>query len=181
MDLIGPLPKSRSGNDLILTWVDRTSKLIVARALRQGNSAAKVLADITFEAICCRFGLPARLTHDNDIRFRSLWKELWRLLNTKITCTSAYNPVADPAERADRQVLEALRAAVASVTDFDQWDQALPRLCFRLCLTYASGSTRTRPRPLIRPHSSSLTVSRLVSLAVASPSAPRRSPRLAAP
>ena len=70
MDLIGPLPKSRSGNDLILTWVDRTSKLIVARALRQGNSSARVLADMTFEAICCRFGLPARLTHDNDVRFR---------------------------------------------------------------------------------------------------------------
>jgi hypothetical protein len=31
MDLIGPLPKSRSGNDLIVTWVDRTSKLIVAK------------------------------------------------------------------------------------------------------------------------------------------------------
>jgi IS30 family transposase len=87
MDLIWPLPKSRSGNDLIVTWVDRTSKLIVARALRQGNSSAKVLADLTFEAACCRFGLPARLTHDNDVRFRSLWKELWRLMNTKITCT----------------------------------------------------------------------------------------------
>jgi hypothetical protein len=112
MDLIGPLPKSRSGNDLIVTWVDRTSKLIVARAIRQGNSSAKALAELTFEAICCRFGLQARLTHDNDVRFRSLWKELWRLLNTKITCTSAYNPQADPAERANRQVLEALRAAV---------------------------------------------------------------------
>ena len=144
MDLIGPLPKSRSGNDLILTWVDRTSKLIVARALRQGNSSARVLADMTFEAICCRFGLPARLTHDNDVRFRSLWKELWRLLNTKITCTSAYNPQADPAERANRQVLEALRASVASVTDFDQWDQALPHLCFGLN-THPSSATNTSP------------------------------------
>jgi len=144
MDLIGPLPKSRSGNDLIVTWVDRTSKLIVAKALRQGNSSAKVLADLTFEAICCRFGLPARLTHDNDVRFRSLWKELWRLLNTKITCTSAYNPQADPAERANRQVLEALRAAVSSVTDFDQWDQALPHLCFGLN-THPSSVTNTSP------------------------------------
>jgi len=144
MDLIGPLPKSRSGNDLILTWVDRTSKMIVARALRQGNSSAKALAELTFEAICCRFGLPARLTHDNDVRFRSLWKELWRLLNTKITCTSAYNPQADPAERANRQVLEALRAAVASVTDFDQWDQALPHLCFGLN-THPSSATNTSP------------------------------------
>ena len=115
MDLIGPLPKS---NDWILTLVDRTSKFIVARALRQGNSSTKVLADMTFEAICCRFGLPARLTHDNDVLFRSQWKELWRLINTKIACTSAYNPQADPAECANQQVLEALRAAMSSVTDF---------------------------------------------------------------
>jgi hypothetical protein len=74
MDLIGTLPKSRSGNDLIITWVDRTSKLIVAKTLRQGNSSAKVLAESTFEAICCRFSLPGGLTHDNDVRFRSLWK-----------------------------------------------------------------------------------------------------------
>jgi len=144
MDLIGPLPKSRSGNDLIVTWVDRTSKLIVAKAIRQGNSSAKALAKLTFEAICCRFGLPASLTHDNDVRFRSLWKELWRLLNIKISCTSAYNPQADPAERANWQVLEALRAAVSSVTDFDQWDQALPHLCFGLN-THPSSATHVSP------------------------------------
>ena len=142
--LIGPLPKSCVCNDLIVTWVDRTSKLIVAKALRQGNSSAKVLAELTFEAICCRFGLSARLTHDNDVRFRSLWKELWQLLNTKISCTSAYKPQADPAERANRQVLEALRAAVSSVTDFDQWDQALPHLCFGLN-THQSSATNTSP------------------------------------
>ena len=67
-----PLPKSRSGNDLILTRVDRTSSLMVACALLQGNSLTKVLTDMTFEDICCRFGLPARLTHDNDVRFRSV-------------------------------------------------------------------------------------------------------------
>jgi hypothetical protein len=99
---------------------------------------------MTFEAICCCFGLPARLTHDNDVRFRSMWKELWRLLDTKITCTSAYNPQADPAERANRQVLEALRAVVASVTDFDQWDQALLHLCFGLN-THPSSATNTSP------------------------------------
>ena len=84
----------------------------------------------------------ARLTHDNDVRFRSLWKELWLPLNTKISCTSAYNPQTDPAERANRQVLEALRAAVSSVTDFDQWDQTLPHLCFGLN-THPSSATNT--------------------------------------
>ena len=34
-----------------MTWVDRTSKLIVARALLQGHSSAKVLTELTFEAV----------------------------------------------------------------------------------------------------------------------------------
>ena len=131
-----------------MTWVDRTSKLIVARAIRQGNSSAKVLANLDFESICCCFGLPARLTHDNDVSFRSMWKELWLLFNTKITCTSAYNPQADPAERANWQVLEALRAAVSSVTDFNQWDQEMPHLCFGLN-THPSSVTNTLPFELV--------------------------------
>ena len=29
LDLVGPLPSSRSGHDMFMTWVDRTSKMIV--------------------------------------------------------------------------------------------------------------------------------------------------------
>ena len=132
MDLIGPMPKSKAGNDLIVTWVDRTSKTIVAEAIRSGKSSGRDLAALTMRHICSRYGLPLKLTHDNDVRFRALWKELWALLGTKIKCTSAYNPAADPAERANRQVLEALRAAVYTVRDFDAWDEALPHICFGL-------------------------------------------------
>ena len=34
MDLIGPVPLSKAGNDLILTWVDKTSKMIVVHRCR---------------------------------------------------------------------------------------------------------------------------------------------------
>ena len=78
MDLIGPLPKSKAGNDWIVTWVDRTSKTIVARACKTGRSSGADLADLTFEAICCQYGIPARLTHDNDVRFKRFWSELWQ-------------------------------------------------------------------------------------------------------
>ena len=57
--------------------------------------------------ICCRFGLPQNLTMDNDVRFVS---------------TSSYHSQANPAERTNRQVLEALRAAVATVVQYDEWD-----------------------------------------------------------
>jgi hypothetical protein len=70
---------------------------------------------------------------DNDVRFRSgLWKHLWELVGTKLCFTSSYNPQSDPAERANQQVLEALRAAVSSVTNYDEWDTVLPQICFSL-------------------------------------------------
>ena len=46
--------------------------------------------------------------------------------------TSSYNPESDQAERANRQVLEALRAAVATVVQYDEWDEALPHVTFGL-------------------------------------------------
>ncbi len=140
MDLIGPLPRSRSGNDWIVTWVDRTSKTIVARACKTGLSSGADLAALTFEAICCQYGLPARLTHDNDVRFKKFWKELWRIVGTSLSPTSAWNPQADPAERANRQVQEALRAAVATVGAFDEWDKALPYITFGLNTQWSSAT-----------------------------------------
>ena len=85
--------------------------MIVAEALKATSTSAVDLARLTFRAICCQYGLPEKLTHDNDVRFASgLWKELWRLVGTKLKFTSSYNPQSDPAERANLQVLEALRA-----------------------------------------------------------------------
>ena len=143
MDLIGPMPLSRDGNAYIVTWVDRTTKMIVAEALKAKSTSAADLARLTFRAICCQYGLPDKLTHDNDVRFASgLWKELWRLVGTKLRFTSSYNPQSDPAERANRQVLEALRAAVSTVAHYDQWDAALPHICFGLN-SHVSSATKT--------------------------------------
>ena len=49
--------------------------------------------------------------------------------------TSSNNPQSEPAEQANRQVLEALRAAVATVVQYDEWDVALPHVTFGLIIT----------------------------------------------
>ena len=116
MDLIS-MPPSKQGNDLIVTWVDRTSKTIVARALKESESSSVNLAKLTFEAICCRFGVPQRLVHDNDVRFKALWKEIWQAIGTHLSFTSSYNPQSDPAERANRQVLEAFQIPRVSIVE----------------------------------------------------------------
>ena len=145
MDLIGPLPVTKGGNEWIVTWVDRTSKTIVAAAALESGTSAKDLALLTFTNICCRFGLPVNLTMDNDPRFTSdLWKCLWVLCGTRLRFTSSYNPQSDPAERANRQVLEALRAAVATVVQYDEWDLALPHITFGLN-NHVSAATQVSP------------------------------------
>ena len=65
-------------------------------------------------------------------------------MGTKNSFTTTYNPQADPAERANRQVLEALCGAVATVTSYDEWDETLPHLCFGLN-THVSSATGVSP------------------------------------
>jgi hypothetical protein len=144
MDLIGPVRWSKAGNDLILTWVEKTSKMIAVSPLSSKTSSSRDLVVFTWCHICCRFGLSLVLTHDNDVRFGSLWKELWQLVGTKNRFTTTYNPQVDPIERDNRQVLESLCGTVVTVTSYDEWDEALPHLCFGLN-THVSSATDVSP------------------------------------
>ena len=141
MDFIGPLSKSGRGHDWIVTWVDRTSKMIVAAPAKTGAMSGQDVAAMTFHHICCRFGVPLFLTHDNDVRFKTVWRDIWKRIGVTLKFTAAYNPQANPAERANRQVLEALRTSVETVTAFEDWDLALPEICFGLnnSVTSATG------------------------------------------
>ena len=58
--------------------------------------------------------------------------------------TSSYNPQSDPAEHANRQVLEDLRTTVVTVVQYDEWDEALPHVTFGLN-THMSTTTKVSP------------------------------------
>jgi len=145
IDLVGPLPPTKKGHTWIVTWVDRTSKMIVAAAAADGQMTSEKLALMTFKEICCRFGLPLNLTMDIDVKFvSSLWQSLWQLCGTKPRFTSSYNPQSNLVERANRQVLEALRAAVATVVQYDEWDEVLAHITFGLN-SHVSSATKLSP------------------------------------
>jgi len=77
MNLIGLLPATKKGHTWIMTWVDHTSKTIVAAAAKDSDMSSEALALMTFREICCWFGLPLNLTLDNDVKFvSSLWQSL---------------------------------------------------------------------------------------------------------
>jgi len=121
MDLIGPLLTTKLGHEWIVTWVDCMSKTIVAAPAHRDRTSAEDIAVLTLKEISCRFGLLLTLTMDKDVRFvGAVWRALWKLCGTKLKFTSSYDPQSDPEERANQQVLEGLRAAVATVVQYDE-------------------------------------------------------------
>ena len=56
------MPKSKDGNEWIVTWVDRTFKTFVAAAVAHKQTSGEDLVKLTFKEICCLFGLPHNLT-----------------------------------------------------------------------------------------------------------------------
>jgi len=66
------------------------------------------------------------------------------MCGSKLKFSSSYHPQADPAERANRQVMEAFRAVLATVAEYDEWDLALPHITCGLN-THISTTTKLSP------------------------------------
>jgi hypothetical protein len=80
MDWITHLPKTESGKDAILVVVDKFTKM--AHFIPTTVSAtAQDTAELVFDKIFCRHGLPKEIVSDRDTRFTSkFWdrmRELW--------------------------------------------------------------------------------------------------------
>ena len=100
MDFITDLPvgSDAAGYNAVFTCVDRLTKLtrLVPCVMGDAQLTAPAVAKLFFDNIVRHFGVPSDVVHDRDPRFTSLfWKELWSLLGTKVSATSAYHPQSD--------------------------------------------------------------------------------------
>lgn len=124
MDLITQLPKSKKGNDAIVVFVDKLTKM-VHYAPTTTDCSAPQLADIFLEHVVRHHGLPSSILSDRDPRFTgNFWRALWKCLGTNLTMSTAFHPQTDgQTERANRTLEEMVRAYV----NFQQndWDQHL--------------------------------------------------------
>lgn len=124
-DLVGPLPRSRSGYVYILSVLDCFSKFILLFPLRsaKGPALCKALEDHVFLI----FGAPETLIVDNGPQFRShSFRALLENYQVKVSYTANYHPQANPVERHHRVVKTMLSAYVKD--NHPQWEKYLNKV-----------------------------------------------------
>ena len=124
MDLITALPKSRSGNDAIVVWVCKFSKLRHYTACKTAISAPQ-LARLFVQTIVRQHGMPEHVISDRDPRFTAhFWRAFWSILGSTLDMSAAYHPESDGQTENANKTLEIM---LRSVIDFDQddWDEHL--------------------------------------------------------
>ena len=125
MDLITHLPRTKDGNDAIVVFVDKLTKMIHCCPTVTTISAPQ-LATMFFREVIRPHGIiPSSIVSDRDPRFTShFWSSLWSQLGTKLAMSTAFHPQTDgQTERANRTIEEMLRAYVSY--EQDDWDVRL--------------------------------------------------------
>jgi hypothetical protein len=123
MDLITQLPRSRSGHDAIVVFVDKLTKMVHYIPTTTKVTAPQ-LAKIVLREVCRLHGVPESILSDRDPRFTAhFWRALWDQLGTKLVMSTAYHPQTDgQTERANRTLEEMLRSYVSiAQTDWDEY------------------------------------------------------------
>jgi hypothetical protein len=122
LDLITALPKSRSGNDAIVVFVDKLTKM-VHYVPTTTTVTAPQLATLFMREVVRLHGVPESILSDRDPRFTAhFWKAFWSQLGTTLAMSTAYHPQSDgQTERANRTLEEMLKSRVNfAQTDWDE-------------------------------------------------------------
>uniref|UniRef100_A0A8C6PAB7 Gypsy retrotransposon integrase-like protein 1 n=3 Tax=Nothobranchius TaxID=28779 RepID=A0A8C6PAB7_NOTFU len=124
MDFITGLPRSR-GNTVILTIVDRFSKLVHAVPLQKLPSA-KQLAEIVARHVFRLHGLPENITSDRGPQFvAAFWREFCKLLGITVSLSSGFHPQTNGQVERFNQDLETTLRAMCS-KNHSTWSSQLP-------------------------------------------------------
>ena len=127
LDLIGPLPKTARGNEAIVVFVDKFTKMTHYVATKMSVTAPE-LARLFIQIIVRQYGVPESIVSDRDPRFTAhFWKAFWRQLQTTLAMSTAHHAQTDgQTERANRTLEDTMTNFVEE--DQRDWDLHLPLL-----------------------------------------------------
>lgn len=125
MDLMGPFPKSKHGNTMLLVITCWFSKFCFLYPLRNGKSST--IAQILEEQIFLMFGTPSVIVCDNGKQFVSnQFKDLASGYGVKLWYTPYYHPQANPTERVNKVIGSAIASYVED--NHKEWDKYIPHI-----------------------------------------------------
>ena len=127
MDIVGPLPRSRSGIRYILVICDYATRYLEAVPLKSID--AEHIAEELVK-LFARVGVAQEILTDQGSNFTSqLLVEIYRMLHIHPIRTSPYHPQTDGLVERFNQTLKAMLRKVA-VAEGKDWDKFLPYLLF---------------------------------------------------
>ena len=144
MDILGPLPRSNSGNKYILVICDWFTKWTEAYAMP--NQEAETCAKILVNQFICKMGIPHNLQTDQGRQFESrLFQEVCRLLDVKKIRSSPLHPITQGLVERYNRTLESMLSMFVSRNQKD-WDKFLPMvmLAYRSTAQESTGYSPNR-------------------------------------
>ena len=124
LDFIGPFQPTKRGHTGILVIVDMLTKGVTIAPIKMTDSA-KEIAWVFYLKIITHFGCPQKIISDRDPRFTGkFWQELFHLIGTKLSFSTAYHPQSDgQTERANQTLETVIRSQING--SHDNWDLLL--------------------------------------------------------
>ena len=148
IDCVGPLPKTRKGNEFLLTIMDVTTRFPEAVPLRDIKARTIIGALVNFFS---RFGLPRQVQHDRGSNFVSgVFQEVMVELGISQAVSSAYHPESQGALERAHQTLKTILKTY-SIQFPGDWDTSIPFVLFAV-RDSVSESTGFSPFELVFGH-----------------------------
>ncbi|CAJ1087392.1 uncharacterized protein LOC118469438 [Xyrichtys novacula] len=127
LDCVGPLPRSKTGNQYLLTIMCAATRYPEAVPLRKITSSSVVKALTKFFST---FGLPRVIQTDQGTNFQSrLFKQVLKTLNVQHSVSSAYHPESQGALERWHQTLKSMLRKYSLETG-KSWDEGVPFVLF---------------------------------------------------
>ena len=127
IDCVGPLPRTKSGNQYLLTIMCTATRFPEAIPLRRITASAISKALIKFFTV---FGLPRIIQSDQGSNFMSrVFSQVLQQLSSEHQTSSAYHPESQGALERFHQTLKTMLRAYCKEFERD-WDEGTPFLLF---------------------------------------------------
>jgi len=127
VDCVGPLPKTKSGNEYLLTIMCTSTRYPEAIPLRNITSKTVTKALVNFFS---HFGLPQEIQSDQGTNFMSgIFQQVMKELGIEHTISSAYHPESQGALERFHQTLKNMLRCYCTDSG-KNWDEGVPLVLF---------------------------------------------------